>query len=142
LREREEGLDDVDEEAVTDIEMGNTAEPAAVEQTPIKIQRNPATPPPTNRATRSAKKAAAQSPAAQLTPVPEAEATGPTPTAIDSSFGSASSALAGKRGKKTSPFDSWPRAKAGKRRAGEALEEDAAAGAKRTRGAALVESPA
>lgn len=134
LAERGRGPDDVDEEAVTDIEMNDVHEHAHVEQTPQKSnhvrQHFAATPPPTaTRATRSKKgvspeKFSPAAPTAGLTP--EAEA-------ADSSFDSNASMSMGKKGKGKSPFDSWPRGKPGKRRAGDELAGEASG--KRSRGA-------
>lgn len=145
LAERERGPDDVDEEAVTDIEMGDAHEHdhaqalagAELElelQTPQKhlahahvhFAEKPATPPPTHgRATRSKK----------VSPVKDAVLTPDVAEAMDSSFDSATSALGGKmgKGKGRSPFDAWPRGKPGKRRAGEEVLEGEGVG-KRTRG--------
>ena len=141
-RERERGTDDVDEEAVTDIEMGNveiTANGTTEDlTTPVKDRfiHKPATPPSTTRATRM-KKAPTSAPEESMTPIPEAEDE-PEPMSVgtDESFAS----NMGGRGKGRSPFDSWTRTKCGRKRAGEAVEEGASAG-KRTRSTVL-ESPA
>ena len=144
MAERERGPDDVDEEAVTDIEMSDAHDPEQgqasagavehVEQTPQKThhvrQHFAATPPPTaSRATRSKK---ALSPAHESPDAPNAGLT-PEAEAIDSSFHSTTSAPVGKKGKGKSPFDSWPRGKPGKRRAGEELLAEGSG--KRSRGA-------
>lgn len=145
LLEREPGPDDVDEEAVTDIEMDNaSSSPVKAQtgkaahnnndqQTPARVHFKPTTPPPsTTRATRSAGKKA--SPLLQLTPVYEDE---PEPMSVgtDETF----PAQAKGKGKGHSPFDAWQRTKAGRKRAGEPAE--GASVGKRTRSAGL-ESPA
>lgn len=95
-----------------------TSAGAEIEQTPqknhVEAHFKPATRPPTNRATRSKK----------ATPADESPTNGLTTgmETVDSSFDSTTSATAGKKGKKGSPFDSWPRGKPGKKRAGEELE--------------------
>jgi len=131
--EREAGPDDVDEEATTDIEMPNASSPAKQKgkahdvQTPTKGRYRPATPPPTNRATRSMDKKASP---AQPTPIYKDE---PEPMSV-----STSGSFPSKR-KPKSPFDSWQRTKTGRKRAGDAVE--GAGSPKRTR-SAVVESPA
>jgi hypothetical protein len=135
IREREEAAaDDVDEDAVTDIEMPNASSPpkdkgkAHEMQTPTKTRFKPVTPPTTARVTRTKKAAVAQP-----TPIPEEEEDEPEPISLgtDDTFPA----------KKTSksPFDSWQRTKAGRKRPGEASESMGAG--KRTRSSA-VESPA
>ena len=137
LRERELGADDdIDEEAVTDIEMPNADSPIREPEdlaTPVQNRSKPATPPTTNRATRSAGKKRASSSPVQSTPILEE---GPEPVSMgaDESF----PGLTGER-KGRSPFDSWQRTKSGRKRAGDPVEEGASGG-KRTR-SGMVESP-
>jgi len=135
--EREQGADDVDEEAVTDVEMGNTASPAqeklkATElQTPKKARvHKPVSPPTTLRTTRSSH---AMTSPTHMTPIFEDE---PEPMSV----GTDDSLTQPKRAGRKSPFDSWQRTKAGRKRASEAGDEFEAVG-KRTR-SAVVESPA
>ncbi|KAK0265767.1 hypothetical protein LTS09_001004 [Friedmanniomyces endolithicus] len=135
--EPEQGADDVDEEAVTDVEMGNTASPAqeklkaAEWQTPKKARvLKLVSPPTTLRATRSSHAMASP---AQMTPIFEDE---PEPMSVGTDDSSAQPKRAGRK----SPFDSWQRTKTGRKRASEAGDEFEAVG-KRTR-SAVVESPA
>ncbi|EMC93077.1 hypothetical protein BAUCODRAFT_151442 [Baudoinia panamericana UAMH 10762] len=140
LREREEGADDADEEATTDIEMGNDEAPIVVKpkvaQTPTKDRFKPATiatPPTTARVTRSMNVTVSP---VKLTPLVEEEELGSSMSlGTDDSFTAVS-----KRGRK-SPFDSWQRTKAGKKRVSEEGEKEIGA-EKRTRSAAVVTSPA
>ncbi|KAK5718608.1 hypothetical protein LTR15_008341 [Elasticomyces elasticus] len=134
--EQDQHADDVDEEATTDIEMGNTAAPAKaaiVAQTPIKARgrKQPISPPTTTRATRSTYDMT--SPSVHMTPIYKDE---PEPMSVgsDQSFSTA------QQPKRRSPFDSWQRTKGGRKRAGEHLDDIEAVG-KRTR-SAVVESPA
>ncbi|KAK3705484.1 hypothetical protein LTR37_013301 [Vermiconidia calcicola] len=138
-RLQREGVDDddVDEEAITDIEMENAQTFAEEEQaedvaTPVttRFTDTIATPPPTtNRATtRSAGKKAA-------TPMPDDE---PEPMSVGTD-GSLADRM--RRRNMKSPFDAWQRTKSGRKRAGEAVEE-AIGGGKRTRGSTVVGSPA
>jgi hypothetical protein len=136
IRQREQHADDVDEEAVTDIEMGDTSSPTveklktAEAGTPVKGRYKPASPPTTTRATRSTNMTSSLS---HPTPIPEEE---PEPMSVgtDDSFN-----MQPKPGRK-SPFDSWQRTKTGRKRAGDAAEAGPVNG-KRTR-SAMVGSPA
>ena len=141
LLEREQGEDDVDEEAVTDIEMPNAESPikgASQDEdvtTPVGDHFRPATPPPTTtRAMRSGRKKASASPNL-LTPSAEEEIMA---TGANESLSSTGSYV-GKR-KTRSPFDTWQRLKSGRKRAGGVMKESEGSG-KRTR-SAMLESPA
>lgn len=131
--ERTHGPDDVDEEAVTDIEMP-TASPAKQKgkahevQTPTRHRFKPASPPSTSRATRSMDKHASPM---QSTPTYEDERV-PMSVGADETFPTQS--------KRKSPFDTWQRTKAGKKRAGDVAE--GASSGKRTRSTAAFNSPA
>lgn len=139
LQERERAADDVDEEAITDIEMSNV-EPTitAPEEvtTPVntRFTNKPATPPSTTRASRK-KKATTTILEESMTPIAEAEGE-PEPMSVgtDDSF----TANIGRKRKSRSPFDAWQRVKGGRKRSGDAVEEGSG---KRTRSTALV-SPA
>ena len=124
-QERDAGADDVDEEAVTDIEM-DVAQPTLASNGDESL----VSPPPTHKKrTRTVKIPLDRTPA----PIEEDE---PEPMSLgtDESFASTSSAGKGK-GKAKSPFDTWQRTKSARKRAGEAVEESG--GTKRTRGAML-----
>ncbi|KAK5131097.1 hypothetical protein LTR08_001315 [Meristemomyces frigidus] len=135
LLEREQGLDDIDEEATTDIEMPNALTPVKQKgkahdlQTPTKPRFRLATPPPTGHATRSVTKKTSP---AQATPTYQDEAE-PMSVGTDETYPTQS-----KRNTK-SPFDAWQRTKNGKKRAGDEAES---ANSKRTRSTAVIESPA
>ena len=132
MLEREQHANDVDEEAVTDIEMGDANAPVieniAKTQTPAQGRFKPATPPTTARATRSTNITSSPRP----TPIPEEE---PEPMSV----GTDDSLTMRPQRNKKSPFDSWQRTKAGCKRPGDAVEGPA--NGKRTRSMA-VESPA
>ncbi|KAK4547764.1 hypothetical protein LTR36_000722 [Oleoguttula mirabilis] len=136
LLERDQGLDDVDEEAVTDIEMPNASSPVKQKgkahdlQTPTRHRFKPATPPRTSRATRSMDKNASP---VQQTPIYEDE---PEPMSVgaDERFPAQSNR------KPHSPFDTWQRTKTGRKRSGDAA--DGAGSGKRTRSSVAIESPA
>jgi hypothetical protein len=122
-QEREAGADDVDEEAITDIEM-DVAQPTNGDESLVS-------PPPTHKKrTRTVKIPLDSTPA----PIEEDEAE-PMSLGSDESF--ASTLSAGRNGKRKakSPFDTWQRTKSSRKRAGEAVEESG--GTKRTRGAML-----
>ena len=128
LAEREADSDDIDEEALTDIEMpiASSSEKhnanAADLQTPAKQRFLLDTPPPTSRTTRSMDK---QPTAAPETPVVSEEA--------NSTSFSIENSLSGLPKRKTkSPFESWPRTKAGRKREGDATEKHPGS-AKRTK---------
>ena len=127
-------MDDVDEEATTDIEMPNASSPVKQKgkahdvQTPTRARFRLVTPPTTGRATRSVTKKATS---AQGTPSYEDDAE-PTSVGTDETYPPQS------RRSAKSPFDSWQRTKNGKKRAGDVAES----AAKRTRSNAVVESPA
>ena len=137
LRERERGVDDVDEEAVTDVEMdGATTNGGNLAGSQVSSLVSP---PPTHnkRKGRAALKATVDG-----TPIPIFEEEGegePMSLGTDASFSSVSasasvSAEGRGKGKGRSPFDSWARTKGGRKRAGEPVEEGMGSG-KRTRGA-------
>lgn len=130
--ERERGPDDVDEEAVTDIEMDNT-------HTNTHTASSLVSPPPTQQTKkgngRTIKMTVEFTPASEASkaeatpePVEKGVVGDPMSLATDSSFSSASAS----KGKGRSPFDSWQRTKSGRKRAGEANEEGSG---KRTRSA-------
>ena len=116
---------------------GSSKEAANDLTTPVTTRFAPAkpvTPPTTTKATRKKKASPADS-----TPT-AGEEVEPMSVGTDESFSSAS---VGGRKKARSPFDSWQRTKAGRKRAGDAMEEEGGASAgKRTRSAAVIESPA
>ncbi|KAK3679281.1 hypothetical protein LTR78_000842 [Recurvomyces mirabilis] len=134
IRAREQSADEVDEEAMTDIEMSDShdhVQNRPVGQTPTRgrFGGKPATPPTTGRATRlSNMKGSPTIP----TPILEEDEPEPMSVGTDDSFGGS----AGPRKGRKSPFDSWQRTKAGgRKRAGEPSEE--AVIGKRTRSAAI-----
>lgn len=147
LREREEAVTDLDEEAVTDIEMPNASSPvkqkATAEEvaTPIKDyglrNQHLATPPPTKRTTRTTNKKT--SPPTHPSPIYEDE-----PEPISAGVGETFPAKGGRRGGR-SPFDAWQRTKAGSSKGSHKREaapmEEGARGGKRTR-SAMIDSPA
>lgn len=141
----ERGLDDIDEEAVTDIEMPNASSssfaqnatsPADMDvETPRPARSNigHATPPPSKKSPSKRKQHAA----IESTPVIYEDE--PEPMSMSTSVGTADdtfpTAKATKRGESKSPFDAWQRTKTGKKRAAE-LASDGAEGSrsgKRTR---------
>ena len=132
LIEREQGLDDVDEEALTDIEMPNAPSPVKQKgkvhelQTPTKTRFRLSTPPTTGHATRSVTKKATPAPG---TPIYDSEAELMS-VGTDETYPAKRSAK--------SPFDTWQRTKHGKKRAGDVAES----AAKRTRSNAVIGSPA
>ena len=138
--EREAGADDVDEEAVTDIEMDAPQPSKATAKNTDAIAQDGApdssiiSPPPTHKKRIRTVKVPLDS-----TPVPAAEHEAGEPMSLgtDESFASASSSGIAKKGKgkAKSPFDEWARTKSSRKRAGEAVEESG--GSKRTRGAML-----
>ena len=149
-RERERGTDDADEEAVTDIEMGNARPSAQANDeedviTPVKDQfahsKHLATPPSTIRAARGKKKATSAHAVGGTTPIPEEDEAEPMSIGTDQSY--AVGQAGGGRRKGRSPFDAWQRTKSGRKRAGEAIvDEGMSGGGKRTRsGAATGGSP-
>lgn len=129
--DRERGPDDVDEEAMTDIEMPVAQTPVKqkgkaktkAKETPARNEFKPISPPSTKRTTRATDRSGAVE---QFTPI-YADEPGPM------SVGSETFPTPGRRGGK-SPFDSWPRTKGGRKRPGEAAE--GAGSGKRTRAAA------
>lgn len=140
LHEREQGAEEHDSEAVTDVEMHNTSNPTAKPKTtPTQaLVQPPTSPPSTLRSTRS-KKRAFDSYTDQPTPIVEQ---GSEPMSV-SPHDSFTSVGAGKR-KMRSPFDTWQRAKAGVKRVGEFVEEGKGGGGKRSRSGAAttaVEGP-
>ncbi|KAK5128479.1 hypothetical protein LTR85_003147 [Meristemomyces frigidus] len=136
LLEREQGLDDVDEEAVTDIEMPNASSPVKQKgkahdlQTPTRHRIKRTTPPSTSRATRSMDKHASP---VKPTPIYEDE---PEPMSVgaDETFPAQS------KRKTHSPFDTWQRMKPSRKRAGDPSES--AGSGKRTRSTVAIGSPA
>ena len=133
LRERERGVDDVDEEAVTDIEMeGSHPAPTNGGKSVGSQVSSLVSPPPTHNKKKSR---AGLKGTLDGTPIPIFEEEGegePMSLGTDASFSSAASASG--RGKGRSPFDSWARTKGGRKRAGEPVEEGVGSG-KRSRGA-------
>lgn len=117
--------DDVDEEAVTDIEMDNASANAAA--TPP----DPVSPPPTHQKKKSRPTAADSS-----TPAPMEEESEPMSLGTDESFASSSASGARKQGTGKNLFDAWPRTKSSRKRAGGAVEYAGVgvSGAKRARG--------
>ena len=137
LLEREQSADDIDEEAVTDIEMPN-ASISPVKSTPAVNRCKPVSPPSTHHTKRGKKKAPASESPNAPTPIPGEDSELTSSAGVDDSFTSTAS-FVGKR-KTRSPFDTWQRTKTGMKRAGDEAEEGASSG-KRSRGAVL-ESPA
>jgi len=129
--------DDVDEEAVTDIEMPNASSPGKQtaknlnKQSPPQEDFKPATPPPTTRATRSTYK---KSSPGKATPIYQDDPE-PTPAGTEDSEHNVP------KRKTKSPFELWPRTKAGRKRTADAMVESAGGG-KRTRAATAAASPA
>ena len=125
---------DVDEEATTDIEMGNALTPEkkaapTVMKTPAKPRFQAATPPPSSRTTRSAAK---QVPLAHETLIVEEDE-------FETMTGEPSASLSKRGSASKSVFASWQRTKTGRKRALDDKHDDDVVG-KRTRSAA-VESP-
>nr|POF03983.1 hypothetical protein CFP56_21739 [Quercus suber] len=124
LQQRTLAADQVDEEAVTDIEMPNVAPVQGLEHNVAGFASdNRLTPPPTNLNKRSVSKKTPM----HSTPILEAS---PQSDAMDATFPKKSS----------NPFDAWPRTKSGRKRAGDTPGEGSGSG-KRTR-SALLGSPA
>ena len=135
LRERERGVDDVDEEAVTDVEMdGATTNGGNLAGSQVS---NLVSPPPTHNKKKSR---AGLKGTLDATPIPifdeeEKEEGDPMSLGTEASFSSVSASVSAEgRAKGRSPFDSWARTKGGRKRAGEPVEEGVGSG-KRTRGA-------
>lgn len=142
--------DDVDEEAVTDIEMLTNAETSPTEAkgpgdvvTPVEDHFQATTPPPStnrnrNRATRARgnKRSARDSSPTQL-PISGEEDDGELISSAAAADDSSPHPIGGERKTRRS-FESWQRTKAGsgagRKRAGEEVEEGVSGGGKRTRG--------
>jgi hypothetical protein len=122
--ERERGVDDIDEEAITDIEMDNTN--PTTTNTIANGNGSLASPPPTQH-----KKGRTVKAVVEFTPGVLEDDGEPMSLGTDESLSSTSGS--GKKGKGKSPFDAWQRTKGGRKRAGDASEEG---GGKRTRSAA------
>ncbi|KAK5117960.1 hypothetical protein LTR62_004004 [Meristemomyces frigidus] len=128
IRERERVAAEAEEEAMTDIEMTNVHDDVKPidTSTPARSRGSKLiSPPTTTRATRSTNMLGSPN---IPTPIIEEE---PEPMSVGTGE---SFALMGERGKK-SPFDSWQRTKASRKRAGEASDEGVVG--KRTRSAAV-----